>query len=124
MRENVLTFLPARARQIIYVLYGIVALAAASTQVGYAAIEKSQPTWLIVSLAVVGFLAVPIGTLAATHVTPAADGRTVQTSSAAGTPADDGADDNPDLDDPADTVNDGFNVAVGDGAAEEQQPAT
>jgi hypothetical protein len=69
MKDNVLILLPAKARQIVYVAYGIIALVCASTQVGYNAIDLANPAWLVVSSAVIAFLAVPIGALAALNVT-------------------------------------------------------
>jgi energy-converting hydrogenase Eha subunit F len=52
----------------VYVAYGVIALAASATQVGYSSIELGQPAWLTVTLAVVAFLAVPVSSLAATNV--------------------------------------------------------
>lgn len=64
-----LSLLPARARQGIYVSYGVTAIVVSGTQVGYAAVPGlGQPTWLTVTLAVVGFLAVPVASLAAANV--------------------------------------------------------
>lgn len=70
MDKNPLLLLPARARQAVYILYGIAALGISATQVGYASIGIQNPPWLTVTLAVTGFLAVPVGTLAATNVAP------------------------------------------------------
>jgi hypothetical protein len=66
---NVLALLPARARQILYVLYGLVALAVATTAVGYNALNLDNPPWLVVAGAVVAFLAVPFSALASLNVT-------------------------------------------------------
>lgn len=73
MSPNALTLLPARARQIIYVLYGLVALTVAATAVGYNSLDLPNPPWLVVAGAVVSFLAVPFSALASLNVsaTPA-----------------------------------------------------
>lgn len=66
---NTLVLLPAKARQLIYVGYGLVALAVSGTQVGYSSLSIDNPPWLTVAVAVTAFLAVPVGAIAATNVT-------------------------------------------------------
>jgi len=52
-------------RKIIYGVYALVALAAASTTVGFAASDAALiPEWLSITNAVVAFLGAPIGGLA------------------------------------------------------------
>lgn len=69
MADNPLLLLPAKARQTVYVVYGITVIAVGATQVGCAAIPNgAQPVWLTVALAVVAFLGVPVSALAATNV--------------------------------------------------------
>lgn len=53
------------ARRIGYVVSFVVGLALGATQVGYAAAEAGQPTWLNVALAVYAFLAAGLGVTAA-----------------------------------------------------------
>jgi len=68
---NPLTLLPAKARQTVYVVYGVIVIASGATQVGYSAVPgMAQPVWLTVTLAVVLYLGVPISALAATNVKP------------------------------------------------------
>lgn len=55
------------ARKVIYGAYGIVAVAASAYQVFDAATKTADPTWLGGALAVIVFLAVPIGGLAAAN---------------------------------------------------------
>lgn len=66
---NTLVLLPAKVRQIIYVAYGLLALTASATQVGYNSVNVDNPSWLVVATAVIGFLAVPVGAIAALNVT-------------------------------------------------------
>lgn len=62
--------IPEKARAVVYTIFGILGLGIGATQVGYAAAEAGQPTWLTVSLAVYAFLGTGIGYTAATN-TPA-----------------------------------------------------
>ena len=66
---NTLVLLPAKVRQVIYVVYGLLALTASATQVGYNSVSVANPSWLVVATAVIGFLAVPVGAIAALNVT-------------------------------------------------------
>lgn len=54
----------AKTRAVIYGSYVVAIIAAGAAQVGYAALELGQPDWLRVSLAVLAYLGVPVGTLA------------------------------------------------------------
>jgi uncharacterized membrane protein YfcA len=67
---NTLTLLPARVRQAVYVAYGLLALSVSAIQVGYNSLSVDNPPWLIVATAVIGFLAVPVGAIAALNVSP------------------------------------------------------
>lgn len=53
------------ARRYAYVLSFVVGLVLGGTQVGYAAAEVGQPTWLTVALAVYAFVAAGLGLTAA-----------------------------------------------------------
>lgn len=59
--------IPAKARAIVYTIYGVLGLAVGATQVGYAAAEAGQPVWLTVTLAVYAFIGTGIGYTAATN---------------------------------------------------------
>lgn len=59
--------IPPHIRVWIYALIGVVSLAVGAFQVGYAALDASNPDWLTVALAVVPFLAAGLGYTAATH---------------------------------------------------------
>jgi hypothetical protein len=65
---NVLTLLPARARRVVYILFGLVSLLSTATMAAYTALpNREAPDWLVVTLAVLGALAGPIGVLAASN---------------------------------------------------------
>lgn len=68
--KNPLSYASQSVRQAVYVALSVIGLAVGAAQVGYAAIEASQPNWLTVALAVVPFLAAGLGFTAATHVRP------------------------------------------------------
>ncbi|GAA1436237.1 hypothetical protein GCM10009616_35570 [Microlunatus lacustris] len=70
---NVLVLLPARARQALYIAYGLAGLTAGSALVGYASAEFAIPLWLTVTSAVITYLSVPFAAIAATNIirTPA-----------------------------------------------------
>lgn len=59
--------LPAKARAVLYYVTFIVGLVLGATQVGYAAAEFDQPTWLTVALAVFAFLGSGLGLTAASN---------------------------------------------------------
>lgn len=63
---TVLVLLPARVRQIAYVVFGIVSLTNGSALVGYAT-AGGIPPWLEIATAVVAYLAVPFAAIAATN---------------------------------------------------------
>ena len=64
--------LPPKVRAVVYAVLTILGLAVGAAQVGYAAANQSNPTWLTVALAVVPFLASGLGAVALTH-TPKAE---------------------------------------------------
>lgn len=68
--------LPPKVRAVVYYVYALVALGLGGTQVGYAAAEAGQPTWLTVALAVLAFLGAGLGVTAASNtvVTKGLDG--------------------------------------------------
>lgn len=57
-----------KARAVVYGIYVILALAAASAQVAYAALKLADPAWLVAGIAVLAFLGAPIGALALANV--------------------------------------------------------
>lgn len=73
---NPFTLLDSKARKTVYVVYGSVALLAACIDVGYAAANVADPTWLTVSQSVLAYLAAPVGVLAASN-TPASTAEVV-----------------------------------------------
>lgn len=76
---NVLVLLPAKARQVVYIGYGLLALADSSVLVAYASISATLPRWLIAATAVIVFLGVPVQSLAAMNIAraPAESGQQV-----------------------------------------------
>ena len=64
--------MPAKVRAAVYTVMSILGLGVGAAQVGYAAANVPNPTWLTVALAVVPFLVAGLGFTAATH-TPKAD---------------------------------------------------
>ncbi len=62
---NVLTLLPAKVRQALYVAYGLLVVAYGALTAAYVV----DPAWLNVAGRVLTTLAVPFAALAATHVT-------------------------------------------------------
>ena len=70
MQSNPLTLLPAKARQAIYIVYGVLSLIAVGVTAYYGAIPSlTVPDQVTGGLAVLGALAAPIGVLAATNTT-------------------------------------------------------
>ena len=68
MTPNPLTLLPARARQAIYIVYGLLALAGTGATAYYGALPGlTVPDWVVGGLAVLGALAAPISVLAASN---------------------------------------------------------
>ena len=59
--------LPAHWRKPLYALYALVGIILGGTQVGYAAADAGQPTWLIVALAVYAFVGGAFGLTAAAN---------------------------------------------------------
>lgn len=68
MRDNVLLLLPARARQLAYIAFGLIGLADGAALVGYAAAAVDLPVWLVVATAIIAFLSTPFSALAASNV--------------------------------------------------------
>lgn len=64
---GVLTGLPARVRQTLYVAYGLVGLVVGSALIAFATLG-SVPVWLTVAAAVVTYLSTPFATIAASNV--------------------------------------------------------
>lgn len=64
--------IPAKARQILYAVYGFLGLGLGATQVAYSAAGDGQPEWLTVTLAVFAFVGVGLGFTAAANVAPVA----------------------------------------------------
>jgi hypothetical protein len=56
---------PVRAK--LYTVYALLGLGIGSTQVGYAAADAGQPTWLTVTLAVFAFVGTGLGFTAASN---------------------------------------------------------
>lgn len=56
-----------KARAVVYTVFAFLGLGLGGTQVGYAAAEAGQPTWLTVALAVYAFLGSAFGYTAVTH---------------------------------------------------------
>ncbi len=56
------------ARRRVYAAFWLVGLGLGGTQVGYAAAESGQPTWLTVALAVYAFLGAGVGYTAQANV--------------------------------------------------------
>ena len=70
---NALMRLPAKARNVIYVAHGVLALAGTTALVGFGSIAHSVPPWLIVGNAVLLSLAVPVNSIASQNVTKGTD---------------------------------------------------
>ncbi len=57
----------ARARKAIYGSYVLALVGAGATQVAYASLELSAPSWLVASVAVLAYLGIPVGGIAAAN---------------------------------------------------------
>lgn len=57
----------ARARKIIYGVYVVALVVTGALQVAFAALDAGQPDWLVATLAVLAYLGIPIGGLAAAN---------------------------------------------------------
>lgn len=57
----------AKLRKQIYGAYVLLLLLAGATQVGFAAVSAGQPQWLVAVLAVLAYLGIPVGGLAAAN---------------------------------------------------------
>ena len=62
--------IPPNVRRIAYAAYALLGVALGATQVGFSAAEAGQPVWLIVAMAVYGFIGGAFGITAASN-TPA-----------------------------------------------------
>ena len=71
--NNTLLLLPARTRQIIYVVHGLTALAILCAVAGLHSVDAESPGWLIAAGAVVGTLLPFVNSLAALNVTDSTD---------------------------------------------------
>lgn len=69
MANAVTTAIPANARKPVFAIYGLAGVVIGATQVGFAAAEAGQPTWLTVTLAVYAFLGGAIGYTASSNTT-------------------------------------------------------
>ena len=61
-----------RIRTIIYSTFVIAVLIAGAFEVAFAAVDVSQPDWLVIAVKVLAYLGIPVGTLAAVNVTDTA----------------------------------------------------
>lgn len=68
----VTAMIPAKARAVIYTVFGLVGVGVGATEVGYLAARADQPVWLVVAIAVYSFLGTAFGYTALTH-TPSSD---------------------------------------------------
>jgi len=59
----------AKVRKGIYGGYVIALITAGAAQVAYSSLELGQPEWLVATLAVLAYLGIPVGTLAAANAT-------------------------------------------------------
>ena len=57
----------AKARKAIYGSYVLALVGAGAAQVAYASLELSSPSWLVASIAVLAYLGIPVGGLAAAN---------------------------------------------------------
>lgn len=64
--------IPAAYRKAVYATYAALGVLIGAIQVGYAAAELGQPTWLTVALSVYAFVGGAVGITATTH-TPGRD---------------------------------------------------
>ena len=65
---NVLALLPPSVRRMIYVVYGLLSLAATAAMAAFTALPQYDvPAWLVAALAVLGALAAPVGVVAASN---------------------------------------------------------
>lgn len=60
-------YIPANIRGVVYTIFSLLSLGVGATQIGYAAAETGQPTWLTVTIAVTTFVGAGIGYTAATN---------------------------------------------------------
>ena len=64
---NPRVFIPAKVRGPVYTSYAVIGVGIGATQVGFAAANAGQPTWLTVCLSVYAFIGGAIGYTAASN---------------------------------------------------------
>ncbi|WP_134324723.1 hypothetical protein [Cumulibacter soli] len=62
--------IPASQRKVVYAVFAVIGVLLGAVQVAYGAADTDQPTWLIVTWAVYGFLSGAVGATAGSN-TPA-----------------------------------------------------
>lgn len=67
MVQSIIPLMPQKARIALYVAYAVAGAVLGAVQVGVAAAEIGQPTWLTVALAVYAFLGTAFGYTATTQ---------------------------------------------------------
>lgn len=65
---NVLTDIPPKVRQTLYLVYALVGIGFGATQVGLQAADAGFPVWLKVALSVYAFLGTAFGLTAASNM--------------------------------------------------------
>lgn len=70
---NPLTLIPDQVRKGIYVAYTAVGVAIGAVQVGYVAVNATQPDALTIALAVYAYIGVALGLTAASNVQSSSD---------------------------------------------------
>ena len=70
---NVLTYIPAKARQYIYLSYSGVGIVMGAILAGYGSLQMVTPDWLVVAQAVYGYVGTATNIVAASNVTPEAE---------------------------------------------------
>ena len=67
MTPHLTEAIPPNVRKIAYAIYGLIGVGLGATQVGFSAAELSQPVWLVVAMAVFGFIGGAFGVTAASN---------------------------------------------------------
>ena len=68
---DLLKEIPARVRQWIYIVYGLVGLIVGAIAVAYAAVDAAAPDWFRITLAVYALVGPAVGVTAGSNVIPA-----------------------------------------------------
>lgn len=63
----------AKVRVVVYWVYALLGVGLGATQVAYATATIDQPTWLTVAIAVLAYLGIALGAVAASNVQPDAE---------------------------------------------------